>query len=323
MKKNLQTKFSARQYMMSEDFEIYYYNEHYVSKVESHVHDYFEVYFFLEGGVSIEIEKERYPLRYGDVILIPPGVRHRALIHDKEKPYRRFVLWTSNAYGSRLLEASSAYGYLMQQVQTDRHYIFHNDIITFNSIQTKVLHLLEEIQGNRFGKEAKVELCVKDLLLHMNRIFYEQQQQGSREEKQNLHESLIDYIEGHLNEELSLERLAKEFYVSKYHIAHIFKENIGISIHQYITKKRVASCRDAIRNNLKITEAYLMFGFRDYTSFYRAFRREYGISPKEYREFEKNILEEHTGCHVLTAEQGFYTKNNKIASDAMEKEINI
>ena len=58
MKKNLQTKFSSRQYMLSGDFEIYYYCDRELKKVESHVHDYYEFYFFLEGDVSIEIEKE-------------------------------------------------------------------------------------------------------------------------------------------------------------------------------------------------------------------------------------------------------------------------
>ncbi len=47
----------------------------------------------------------------------------------------------------------------------------------------------------------------------------------------------MDYIEEHLDEELTLEKLAGEFFVSKYYIAHIFKENIGLSIHQYIMKK--------------------------------------------------------------------------------------
>ena len=51
-----------------------------------------------------------------------------------------------------------------------------------------------------------------------------------------LYQNISQYIEEHLNEDLSLDRLAREFYVSKYHIAHIFKDSIGISVHQYINQ---------------------------------------------------------------------------------------
>ena len=87
--------------------------------------------------------------------------------------------------------------------------------------------------------------------------------------------------------------------MSKYHIAHIFKENTGISIHQYIMKKRLAACRDAILSNISITKAYLMFGFKDYSSFYRAFKKEFGISPKEYKDSKMQIgMREEKPTHI-------------------------
>ena len=70
--------------------------------------------------------------------------------------------------------------------------------------------------------------------LHLNRMAYEKNNPGKIEGDQNLYRNILQYIDDHLEEDLSLEFLAGEFYVSKYHIAHIFKENTGISIHQYI-----------------------------------------------------------------------------------------
>ena len=66
---------------------------------------------------------------------------------------------------------------------------------------------------------------------------------------------------------------------------------IGMSVHQYVQKKRLEACRETIRNNMKISEAYLLFGFKDYSGFYKAFRKEYGMSPKEWQETVMNIPE--------------------------------
>lgn len=296
MKKNLQTTFSTRQNMLSRDFEIYYYsntyqNNHYYN-VDSHTHNYYEFYFFLEGNVSMNIEGTSYPLKQGDVIVIPPNVRHHALLHDIHIPYRRFVFWISVDYCNDLLQLSSDYVYLMQHAKITKHYIFHYDVIAFNALQSKVFRLIEELHSNRFGRDAKITLCVNDLILHLNRTVYEMEHPKSQHEEQNLYQNLLLYIEDHLDENLSLDCLADHFFVSKYHIAHVFKENLGLSVHQFITKKRLKMCQEAILSRTNISEVYLMYGFKDYSSFFRAFKKEFGMSPKEYKELtvqaEKN-----------------------------------
>lgn len=293
MKKKLQTAFSTRQYMLSKDFELYYYNDSKNSQVKKHGHNYYEFYFFLEGDVLIDIGGSVFPLTPGDVVLIPPKVKHQALIQDTKTPYRRFVFWISEEYCNQLVELSTDYAYLMQHVMVAKNYIFHQDPITFNEIQSKVFRILEEIHSDRYGREAMMALCIQDLLLLLNRRVYEANHPVSKGEAKELYQNLLMYIEDHLEDSMTLDQLAREFYVSKYHIAHVFKENVGMSIHQYITKKRLAACRDAILGGTGITEAYLMFGFGDYTSFYRAFKKEYGMSPKEYKELrmDKELVE--------------------------------
>lgn len=286
MKKNLQSNFSHRQYMVSQDFEVFYYNDQNLSKVNLHMHNYYEFYFFLEGSVSIQIDRELYQLSPGDLILVPPNISHRPVIHTKDSPYRRFVFWISEEYCRYLLSLSPDYGYLMEYVQINRNYIFHNDPITFHAIQAKLIRLLEEIHGNCFGKEAQISLLVNDLVLHLNRLIYHRKNPRRMREDCTLYQNLTAYIEDHLEEDLSLDVLAKNFFVSKYHIAHIFKENLGMSVHQYITKKRLILCREAIRGNMSITEACQTFGFGDYSSFYRAFKKEYGMSPRDFRDMQ-------------------------------------
>lgn len=284
MKKNLQTEFNPRQYMLSKDFELYYYNDKAPHKVAPHTHSYYEFYFFLEGDVSLQVGQDAYPLHFGDIFLIPPGVSHHLVIHDSNIPYRRFIFWISQEYCRYLLSQSTDYGYLFQYVELQKSYIFHNSKIEFHTVESRIIRLLEEMNTSHFGKKTQLSLCVNDLLLYLNRMFYERSHPQSRSEQTSLYQNLVAYIEDHVDEDLSLEKLAETFFVSKYHISHVFKENLGMSVHQYITKKRLALCRESILGNRSITESYLTYGFGDYSSFYRAFKKEYGISPKDFRD---------------------------------------
>lgn len=284
MKKELRTEFTKRQYMLFEDFEIYYYSDQNLPQVKMHMHQYYEFYFFIEGDVSIQIEKKLYSLKAGDIVLIPPKKHHRAVIHNAGIPYRRFVLWISEAYCKRLEELSEDYTYFMKEVLETDEYVIHNDIIMFNAIQSKVYQLLEEIQGKRFGRDGFISLEIDNLILYMNRIVYEQKNPKHARDVGNLFQNLISFIDDHLNENLSLDVLAGNFFVSKYHISHVFKDNMGISIYQYIMKKRLQSCRKAMFGDVRISEVYQQFGFKDYSSFYRAFKKEFGLSPKEFKD---------------------------------------
>ena len=292
MRKKLQTAFNPRQYMLSKDFELYYYEDRSLPKVDIHSHDYYEFYFFLEGNVEMQIGEKLYPVRYGDIMLIPPHLSHRPIIKSQETSYRRFVFWISQEYCNHLLQSSPDYAYIMQYVEIEKHYIFHTDQIAFNAVQSKLLRLLEEMRSNKFGRDAQIAVCINDLVLNINRLAYEQNTPKRKNPEYMLYQQLEAYIEEHIEEDLSLETLAKKFFVSKYHIAHVFKDNIGLSIHQYISKKRLNHCRDAISGKMSITEAYHMYGFGDYSSFYRAFKKEYGISPKDYRDMQIDLNSE-------------------------------
>lgn len=283
MKGNLRSAFNTRQYMQSKDFEAFYYSDLNFQTLPAHTHDYYEFYLFLEGDLDLEISGHARPLHPGDMVLVPPGVSHHALMHSSDRPYRRFVLWVSQEYVARLLKESPDYVFLMQRAATSGRCYYHFHEAEFSSIQSRLIRLLEEFHSNRYGRNAAVYLALNDLLLYMNRIIYEREHpvvSGSGD----LMQEITLFIDEHLTEDLSLDVLADHVCLSKYYIAHYFKDNLGISIHQYITKKRLQSCSEAIAAGSDITRTFDEYGFRDYSSFYRMFRKEYGMSPREFQE---------------------------------------
>ena len=287
MAKRQSIQFNTRQYMLSEDFEVFYYSDTHFRSVGSHSHDYYELYFFEEGAVTMVIDEKPYPLRQGDVILIPPGVSHRAQLTDGEKPYRRFVFWVSQPFLAVLEGRSPAYGYLLRRAEDRGRYVYRFDLPTFNAIRTRLFTLLDEIHADRFAKEAAITLCISELLLFLGRTVHEQEQRRNKKEQLSRYEAIARYVDQHLDEPLSLDALAKQFYLSKFYLVHLFRENTGLSVHQYLLKKRLAACCDAMQGGAAVGEVCRRWGFGDYSAFYRAFRKEYGMSPSAYLELHR------------------------------------
>ncbi|MCQ2522756.1 MAG: AraC family transcriptional regulator [Lachnospiraceae bacterium] len=280
-KNELITPFSTRQYMFNKDYEIYYYSDKPGQAVSDHSHNYYEFYFFLEGNVNIIVEDQCIHVKPGDFLVIPPGIIHRPEYLDDTTPYRRFVLWISEDYCNGLVQASLDYGYIFQLISTTHEYVFANDIIEFNELQSRLFSITDEVKGHRFGKDARISLLINDLMISMNRMIYERRSSARFSSKGRLSESVAQYIETHLEDDLSLDRLELEFFISKYHISHSFKEEKGISVHKYIQMKRLEAARRAIILGNPVTEIYELYGFGDYSAFYRSYKKMFGESPAE------------------------------------------
>ena len=282
--KKLRSEFNSRQYMLARDFELYYYSDLHFSSVGRHCHAYYEVYLFCEGEVEMEIDGHRYPLCPGDALVLPPETVHRAVVRSGETPYRRFVFWLSESFCEALRSESPDYLFLFDLVRGSREYVHRLDPLEFNTFRGKLFTLLEELNTNRFGRDAQIALCVRDLLLTLSRTVWQRKNPQGKKEPRSSYQLITDYIHEHLDGDLSLDRLSRELFLSKYYIAHLFQENTGLSLHQYITKKRLSACVDAMQSGEKIGEIYRRFGFLNYSGFYRAFLKEYGCSPSVYLE---------------------------------------
>lgn len=269
--------------MNTNTFEIFFYNNTQAIYEQVHTQKGYEFIFFLAGQAAISIENNHHQLTYGDMIMIPPETQHCIYPLTQNYPYQMYVLHLRTSYCKQLATTSADYLYIFQRNKNTEQYIFHYDSITFHAIHTKLIQLTEELRTDRFGKETKLQLCLQDLIFHINRGVHEAYHSLPSNTTNALCCDIIQYIEHHLDQELTLNHLSKIFFTSKYHISHSFKENLGISVHQFITKKRLSLCRDAILKSKEISKVYINYGFKDYTGFYRAFKKEYGISPKEYK----------------------------------------
>lgn len=285
MAKHYHSQFDQRQEMQTSDFEIFYYEDKTVSDVSMHRHDYYEIYFFLEGNLSYQIGKNVYPMKYGDICLIPPGVFHRPQFHDNDTTYRRMVLWLSPDYFKRLEALHPDITFSFNSGNDIKRHHFSTDFAEAQVLFDKLIDIIEEHRRDVPFHDSMNACLIASLLLSINRVVYlDQNPNKNISEEGKLFTRVCEYMNTHLEDDLSLDALAREFFVSKYHISHVFKDNMGMSVHQYLLKKRLYACKNSILAGEPLREVAATYGFKDYTNFFRAFKKEFGIGPKEYKD---------------------------------------
>ena len=92
--------------------------------------------------------------------------------------------------------------------------------------------------------------------------------------------SVILYLNNNYDTSVTLDSLQKRFFISKYYLCREFRKATGLTVHEYIRRKRLTRVRELRSQGLRINDAALEAGFNDYSSFYRAFQKEYGMPPR-------------------------------------------
>ncbi len=246
-----------------------------------HSHSFYE--FLCCGntcGVEYLVGTRRYRLQKGDIIFVAPGVSHRPILPEQmAEPYRREVLWVSPEFAQLILaqfpqphsETAPATN-LVRTAGTKWEFLselFHTGV--------------REAEERKYGWEAALMGNSMLLLSYLSRAFQELSAAPLRAEKPELLDRVLDYVEEHLAERITIADTARQFYVSESTISHLFRQKMGVSFYRCVTQRRLIAAKELIFQGIAMDQVSRQVGFQDYSSFYRAFRQEYGISPQQFR----------------------------------------
>ena len=275
-------KFDTRQTMQGNTYEIFRYKDAYLKEVALHHHDFYEVYFFLSGNVQYNIESRSYLLTPGDVLLISPMELHQPMFGSEHREYERIVLWIDKLF----LENFNLQGQNLTSC-FDTTVPGHTNLLRPEGVARQYLtFLLENLMVEVASEDPYSEMAALSLLAQVLVALNRLAKQNAGEEKRSGPDAtvynVLGYINDHYNENLTLDDLANTFFISKYHLSREFQRLVGTSVHRYIIQKRLVMAKQMLSEGQPSSEVYQHCGFGDYSNFYRAFKAEYQISPKDY-----------------------------------------
>ncbi len=264
-----------------DDFRMFHLRDTVERSFQFHYHDFYKILILLGGSVTYNVEGKAYPLRPYDIVLVGRGEIHRPEVSFGE-PYERVIFYISEEYLER--HRGSDYDLAECFARAGKEGC---SVLRFQAlVNTGLMDIVSRIERNGDRGEYAASLYARvlftEFMILLNRACRDTAECFSRNVSYNqkmIH--LLQYINTHLGEELTIEDLAEHFYVSKYHMMRQFKEETGYTIHQYITEKRVLEARKLLAAGMSATKVCFACGFRDYSTFSRAFKARMDRLPSQ------------------------------------------
>ena len=248
-----------------------------------HMHLMCELYYFISGDGYQSVEGTNYSLKPGSIFLIRDEETH-CLHINPDVTYERMSFHFPFSFIESGTDPKTANRirklFYEREAGTNNMYMLPSESMVF------VACCLDRIFDDSYGADPKPHGKVLTYLIPvLNEIACYNERQRYSDESSNIGDSdhlvksVIDYISEHLYEINGLQDLEKHFYVSSTYMNTLFKKTTGTTIWDYIMLKRILNARRLLREGVPATEAAKESGFKDYSSFYRIYRKKFGVSP--------------------------------------------
>lgn len=257
--------------------------------VQLHSHSFYEIIFCESGDIQYLIADKRYRIHAGDVILVPPGISHRPLFYEKMKePYSRIILWICTDFLRTI--TTHCPKELLQKIRSQEHFLLRTEGTPYKYIESFFKRGVQEVNETAPLWEMSLYANTTMLLVHLCRAMLFTDSVFPTEKREDL-DRIITYIEKHYSDKITLEDTARSFHISTSTLGKLFYKKLGISFYHFVTQRRLINSKLKIEEGSSMEEAALTCGFCDYSAFYRAFKKEYGITPREYKKLVARNIE--------------------------------
>ncbi len=257
-------------------------------KYEMHIHDSYELYYFLQGDVTYYIEGQGYKIEAKDLLIINNNELHKP-IFNSNIAYERIIIHFTPWYFSRFNTNKFNLLNCFEERELGQHNKIPKDSVLKYKLDKDYIKIIDYVNSNTKEANIMIETLFIQLLVKVNKIFQHHeniQTQSTDYDEKVL--KIINFINNNLDKKISLNLLEKNFYLNKYYLSHLFKENTGFSVQQYINYKKIMKAKELLSQDLSCSDVCNKLSFGDYSNFYKAFKKNVGFSPQKYK--QDNII---------------------------------
>ena len=227
-------------------------------------HHFHEIIFLTEGTATFISDNIHVSIKEGTLLVIPAGTYHRLFFDNSLRKHYRCVFHFLDLLEYRELISTSMKEVVLMNADKEIRAIFHRMVTLFDQ---------------NYSHETKCILMNSALSMLLYEIGLNTDLKIVSETSDAIVPKTIHYIAKHISEPISVTDIADALNISISTLAHAFREEMNISIYQYILKKRLIMARHKIIEGESATQAAADCGFNDYSSFYRRYKKLFQVAP--------------------------------------------